>query len=99
MENIIGKAKSYLEEKGIDTSNMTMEEIIAKYQDLINEEETKEDLAEEVVEKEEELAEDKAEDDAEESELDILLAENKGIIDSLTEEQKALFDKIVDLIK
>ena len=99
MENIIGKAKSYLEDKGIDTSNMTMEEIIAKYQDLINEEETKEDLVEEVVEKEEELAEDKAEDDAEESELDILLAENKDIIDNLTEEQKALFDKIIDLIK
>lgn len=91
MENIIGKAKSYLEEKGIDTSNMTMEEIIAKYQELIGEEEIKEDLSEDVVELEK--------DEIEESELDILLSENKNIIDSLTEEQKALFDKIIDLIK
>lgn len=91
MENIIGKAKSYLEEKGIDTSNMTMEEIIAKYQELVGEEETKEDLSEDVVELEK--------DEIEESELDILLSENKNIIDSLTEEQKALFDKIIDLIK
>ena len=88
MENIIGKAKSYLEEKGIDTSNMTMEEIIAKYQELIGEEE---DLLEDVVEIEK--------DDVEESELDILLSENKDIIDSLTEDQKALFDKIIALIK
>lgn len=99
MENIIGKAKSYLEEKGVDTSNMTMEEIIAKYQELINQEETKKELAEEVVEQEEELAEDKAEDEAEESELDVLIAENQEIIDGLTEEQKALFDKIIGLIK
>ena len=99
MENIIGIARSYLEEKGIDTSNMTMEEIIAKYQELINQEETKEELAEEVVEQKEKFTENKAEDDVEENELDVLIAENKEIIDGLTEEQKALFDKIVDLIK
>lgn len=99
MENIIGIARSYLEEKGIDTSNMTMEEIIAKYQELINQKEIKEELAEEVVEQEEKFAENKFEDEVEERELDVLIAENKEIIDSLTEEQKALFYKIVDLIK
>lgn len=35
MENIIGTARSYLEERGIDTSNMTAEEIVAKYQELV----------------------------------------------------------------
>lgn len=99
MENIIGIARSYLEEKGIDTSNMTMEEIIAKYQELINQEEIKEELAEEVFEQKEKFAENKAEDEVKESELDVLIAENKKIIDGLTEEQKALFYKIVDLIK
>ena len=39
MENIIGIAKSYLDEKGIDTSNMTIEEIIEKYNELISNEE------------------------------------------------------------
>lgn len=99
MENIIGIARSYLEEKGIDTSNMTMEEIIAKYQELINQKEIKEELAEEVFEQKEKFAENKFEDEVKESELDVLIAENKEIIDSLTEEQKALFYKIVDLIK
>lgn len=99
MENIIGIARSYLEEKGIDTSNMTMEEIIAKYQELINQKEIKEELAEEVVEQKEKFAENKFEDEVKESELDVLIAENKEIIDGLTEEQKALFYKIIDLIK
>ena len=99
MEDIIGIARSYLEEKGIDTSNMTMEEIIAKYQELINQKEIKEELAEEVIEQKEKFVENKAEDDVKESELDVLIAENKEIINGLTEEQKALFYKIVDLIK
>ena len=99
MENIIGIARSYLEEKGIDTSNMTMEEIIAKYQELINQKEIKEELAEEVAEQKEKFAENKFEDEVKESELDVLIAENKEIINGLTEEQKALFYKIIDLIK
>lgn len=35
MENIIGTARSYLEERGIDTRNMTAEEIVEKYQELV----------------------------------------------------------------
>lgn len=107
MENIIGKAKSYLEEKGIDTSNMSMEEIIAKYQELLEQEEdTADDLAETVVEQDQEIADQEedivAEDvqDVEDAtDLETILEANKDIIDSLTEEQKQLFDKIVALIK
>lgn len=46
MENILGIAKSYLEEHGIDTSEMTEEEIITKYYEMI-EDELKEDSEEE----------------------------------------------------
>lgn len=87
MDNIIGIAKSYLEEKGIDTSDMTIEEIIAMYNELIGEEvasETEEEATEEI-------AEDK-------SELEILLEENQDIINGLDEAEKALFDKIIALI-
>lgn len=76
MENIIGKAKSYLEEKGIDTSNMTIEEIINKYNELIAEEEVVEDV------------EDK-------DQIDAFIEENQEIIDTLNEEQKAMFDKLI----
>ena len=104
MENIIGKAKSYLEEKGIDTSNMSMEEIFAKYQELLEcEEDTADDLADTVVEQDQEIAdqeEEIAEEDVEDAtDLETILEENKDIIDSLTEEQATLFDKIVALIK
>lgn len=91
MENIIGKAKSFLEERGIDTSNMTLEEIIAKYNELISEVkpeempmEAKEEIAEEM---------------AEENMVDKLIAENEDIIASLTEEQKALFDKLIEMAR
>lgn len=91
MENIIGKAKSFLEERGIDTSNMTLEEIIAKYNELISEVkpeempmEAKEEIAEEMVE---------------ENMVDKLIAENEDIIASLTEEQKALFDKLIEMAR
>ena len=94
MENIIGKAKSYLEEHGIDTSNMTIEEIIAKYNELISAE-NNEDAREEVVEAKEDAVEDAVEEDS----LDILLEENADIISNLSEEQLELFDKIVLLLK
>lgn len=91
MENIIGKAKSFLEERGIDTSNMTLEEIIAKYNELISEVkpeempmEAKEEIAKEM---------------AEENMVDKLIAENEDIIASLTEEQKALFDKLIEMAR
>lgn len=77
MENIIGIAKSYLDEKGIDTSNMTIEEIIEKYNELISNEE----------------------DNTEEGELDNILSENEKIIASLNEEQKMLFDKLIELAR
>ena len=76
MENIIGKAKSYLEEKGIDTSNMTIEEIINKYNELIAEEEIVEDV------------EDK-------DQIEAFIEENQETIDTLNEEQKAMFDKLI----
>lgn len=85
MENIIGKAKSYLEEHGIDTSNMTMEEILAKYNELISEQ----------VEEDEEAAEDVKEENA----IDNFVAENQEIIDTLNEEQKAMFDRLIELAK
>ena len=85
MDNIIGIAKSYLEEKGIDTSDMTIEEIIAMYNELIGEEVANE------TEAAEEIAEDK-------SELEILLEENQDIINGLDGAEKALFDKIIALI-
>ena len=88
MENIIGKAKSFLEERGIDTSNMTL---IAKYNELISEVkpeempmEVKEEIAEEMVE---------------ENMVDKLIAENEDIIASLTEEQKMLFDKLIEMAR
>ena len=83
MENIIGIAKSFLEERGIDTSNMTLEEIIEKYNELIAVEDVKEEVSEE----------------AEESELDVLLKENKEIIASLNEEQKMLFDRLIEMAR
>lgn len=111
MENIIGIAKSYLEEKGIDTSEMTEEEIVAKYQELIAEEIPAE-LIEEVVEQPEEVK--PVEEVVEEPEviepvdetpveevMDIqkFLDENREIIDSFNEEQLAVFNKLIDLIK
>lgn len=83
MENIIGIAKSFLEERGIDTSNMTLEEIIEKYNELIAVEDVKEEVLEE----------------AEESELDVLLKENEEIIASLNEEQKMLFDRLIEIAR
>lgn len=81
MENIIGIAKSFLEERGIDTSNMTLEEIIEKYNDAV------EDVKEEV------------QKEAEKSELDVLLKENEEIIASLNEEQKMLFDRLIEIAR
>lgn len=83
MENIIGIAKSFLEERGIDTSNMTLEEIIEKYNELIAVEDVKEEILEE----------------AEKSELDVLLKENEEIIASLNEEQKMLFDRLIEIAR
>ena len=83
MENIIGIAKSFLEERGIDTSNMTLEEIIEKYNELIAIEDVKEEVLEE----------------AEEGELYVLLKENKEIIASLNEEQKMLFDRLIEMAR
>lgn len=83
MENIIGIAKSFLEERGIDTSNMTLEEIIEKYNELIAVEDVEEEVSEE----------------AEESELDVLLKENEEIIASLNEEQKMLFDRLIEMAR
>lgn len=83
MENIIGIAKSFLEERGIDTSNMTLEEIIEKYNELIAVEDVKEEVSEE----------------AEESELYVLLKENEEIIASLNEEQKMLFDRLIEMAR
>lgn len=83
MENIIGIAKSFLEERGIDTSNMTLEEIIEKYNELIAVEDVKEEVLEE----------------AEKSELDVLLKENEEIIASLNEEQKMLFDRLIEMAR
>ena len=83
MENIIGIAKSFLEERGIDTSNMTLEEIIEKYNELIAVEDVKEEILEE----------------DEKSELDVLLKENEEIIASLNEEQKMLFDRLIEIAR
>ena len=83
MENIIGIAKSFLEERGIDTSNMTLEEIIEKYNELIAVEDVKEEILEE----------------EEKSELDVLLKENEEIIASLNEEQKMLFDRLIKMAR
>lgn len=83
MENIIGIAKSFLEERGIDTSNMTLEEIIEKYNELIAVEDVKEEVLEE----------------ADKSELDVLLKENEEIIASLNEEQKMLFDRLIEIAR
>lgn len=83
MENIIGIAKSFLEERGIDTSNMTLEEIIEKYNELIAVEDVKEEILEE----------------AWKSELDVLLKENEEIIASLNEEQKMLFDRLIEIAR
>lgn len=54
MENLLGVAKSYLEENGIDTSMMTEEEIIDKYHSMLTEELS--ELEEEVSAIEEEIS-------------------------------------------
>lgn len=105
MDNLLGIAISYLEEKGIDTSNMTAEEILTKYNEMImnesSEETTEEvinnDVNNDVNNSEETEVTEKV--DSEESEIDKLLEENEDIISTLNEEQKELFEKIVSLIK
>lgn len=108
MENIIGIAISYLQEKGIDTSNLSLEEIIAKYNELLAEEGVSEEAEkqEEVPEAKEEAKEEVAEEEPKEeepveekSELDIILDEYAGIIEGLSDEQKELFDKLINLVK
>lgn len=98
MENILGEAKSYLEENGIDTTNMTEEEIIIKYYEMLESEEG--EAEEEVVEENgEEVAEEPEAEVVEEvSEIESLIAENAEVINSLTEEQKALFEKLIAMI-
>lgn len=87
MDNIIGKAKDYLEKKGIDTNKMSMEEIITEYQKLLKEEsENQEKEQEEVI-------------DDEKSELDVLLEENQEIINSFTDEQSQFFNKVIALFE
>ena len=54
MENLLGVAKSYLEENGIDTSMMNEEEIIDKYYSMLTEELS--ELEEEVSTIEEEIS-------------------------------------------
>lgn len=105
MENIIGIAISYLEEKGIDTTNLSLEEIIAKYNEMLAQEGAVEETPVEEVKEEapvEEAPEEAKEEtpvEAEEDALSKLLAENKEIIDGLSAEQKALFEEIIKLVK
>ena len=62
---------------------MTLEEIIEKYNELIAVEDVKEEILEE----------------AGKSELDVLLKENEEIIASLNEEQKMLFDRLIEMAR
>jgi|LSQX01.1.fsa_nt_gb predicted nucleic acid-binding Zn-ribbon protein len=54
MENLLGVAKSYLEENGIDTSMMLEDEIIDKYHSMLTEELS--ELEEEISDVEEEIS-------------------------------------------
>lgn len=95
-ENILGIAISYLEEHGIDTSNMSVEEILQKYNELLTEESgnTTEQVAEEISA---DVVEDVVDDEA--IDIDKFLEENADIIGTLNEEQKAVFDKLIDLFR
>lgn len=74
MENFIGMVLATLEEAGIDTSNLTVEEAIEKYNELVNqveefeeqEEITVEDVAEQVEEPIEKIVDEPIEEVAEE---------------------------------
>lgn len=111
MENIIGMAISYLEENGIDTSNMSIEEIIEKYNEVLAEkgipEVTTEEAIEEVVEEvpaEEPVVEETPAEEQKEEVVDEVVEEDVEKIISdfvlgLNEEQKAVFDKILKLVK
>jgi adenine deaminase len=105
MENILGEAKSYLEEQGIDTTNMTEEEIIIKYYELLESkleevEEAVEEPAQEIDEEAvgEEVADEEVVEAEEVSGIESLIAENAEVINSLNEEQKALFEKLIAMI-
>lgn len=111
MDNILGVAKSYLEEAGIDTSSMLEEEILDKYYEmLLEEEEIVEDIAEveEVIENSEEVSE--IEDNEEvsdieeveevaKSEIDEFIEANSEVIETLNEEQSKLFNELLSFIK
>lgn len=91
MENFIGMVLSTLEEAGIDTANLTVEEAIEKYNELvINNEEFEEqeeisvqEVAEQVDEPVEEIAEEPIEEVAEEVEQP---AEEKPVEEEVVEE-------------
>lgn len=112
MDNILGVAKSYLEEAGIDTSSMLEEEILDKYYEMLLEEEEEivEDIAEvkEVIENSEEVSE--TEDNEEvsdneeveevaKSEIDKFIEANSEVIGTLNEEQSKLFNELLSFIK
>lgn len=96
MENIVGEALDYLRAKGVDVSTLTIDEIIEMYNNLKAQEEadkvSNEQSAEEVTGEENVPAEESI------SDIDTLLSDNAEIINSLNEEQKALFDKIIAMI-
>lgn len=104
-ENILGIAKSYLEENGIDTSMMTAEEIIDKYYEMTGgkEEEIEAEDNEEQPEMEEEVeyeeTADNEEELAEDNDIDQFLAENKEIYNTLNEEQKLFVDQLLEMLK
>lgn len=99
--NILGEAKSYLEERGIDTSMMTEEEIIQKYYELIAEEVISEEVDTDTEEVDNEEVVDSQENNSDEegqSPIDAFLEENAEVISTLNEEQKAIFDKLIELL-
>ena len=101
--NILEEAKSYLEEQGIDTSLMTEEEIINKYYELLADKAVDEIPAEDVSTDEQTsdvaLDTETPTDNTDlSSTISSFLDENAEIINSFNEEQKLVFEKLIDLL-
>lgn len=96
MENIVGEALDYLRAKGVDVSTLTIDEIIEMYNNLKAQEQADQVSNEQSVDVE--TTDESAPTEESTSDIDTLLSENAEVINSLNEEQKALFDKIIAMI-
>lgn len=88
--NILGEAKDYLESKGIDTTDMSEEEIIQKYYEMLADEAVSGDMPAE--------DEQSNEDISGNSNIEDFLNANMEVINTLNDDQKKVFEELIDLL-